>query len=165
MQRIESKFVKAKVELGKLSEKLIDLKETGNNTAEILLNKLQHLTVKKLDLTTAAIMARGEGASEPQELFIYSFAPCTSLSVEKNFRFYILFFQDKSNITETTMLKLLFVQYNIKIFEIAYEFNWMFCSAFFSPKVEVLFLKRSPFLDTFRLNLAFLIINYRKTSM
>ena len=44
--------------LGKIFEKQIDLKETENNIAEILLNKLQDLTVNNSRLTTAARMAR-----------------------------------------------------------------------------------------------------------
>ena len=85
-----SKFsvVKANVHLEKISEKLIDLTEAGKKFAEILLNKLQDLTVKYSGLTTAARMARGEGVSEPQQLTIYSFDRCTSVSVESlSFRF------------------------------------------------------------------------------
>ena len=106
-QHIESKFVKANVQLGKRSLKLIDLKETGNNTAEILSNKLQDLTLKNSGQTTAARMARGEGVSEPQEITIYSFALCLSVSIERFFSILHSFLPDRSNITEATMLKLI----------------------------------------------------------
>ena len=122
--------VKANVHLEKIYEKLTDLKETGNNFAEILLNKLQDLTVKNLGLTTAARMARGEGVSEPQQLTIYSFDRCTSVSVESFSSILLSFFQERSNITGATMLKLLFVQYNtfLKLRMIFIEYL-----AFFSP--------------------------------
>ena len=68
-----------------MSEKLVDLKKTRNNIAEILLNKLQYLTVKNSDQTTTARKAMKEGASELQEITIYSFAPCTSVSAERFF--------------------------------------------------------------------------------
>ena len=77
--------VKAKTQLAKLPEKLLDLKKTGNNIAEILLNKLQDLTVKNSGLTTTARKAMGKGASDFQEITIHSFAPCTSVSAERFF--------------------------------------------------------------------------------
>ena len=102
--------------MGKISEKIIHLKETGNNIAEILLNSLQDLTVKNSGLTNAARMARGDGVSEPQEITIYSFASCISVQLKDFFWILHSFLQERSNITEATMLKLLFVQNNIKGF-------------------------------------------------
>ena len=89
--------VKANVHLGKLSEKLIDLKETGNDMAEKFLKNLKDPTVKTSGLTTAARMTMGEGASELQEITIYAFAPCTSASVEISFRSYIHFCRTEQN--------------------------------------------------------------------
>ena len=111
--------VKADVQLGKISEKLIDLK---NIMAEILLNMFQDLTVKYSGLTTPAKMARGEGVSETQVITNYSFAPCISVSVGKNFLILHSFSQGRSNVTEAKMLKLLFVQYNMIFLEISYDF-------------------------------------------
>ena len=44
----DSSVVKSIIQWGKISKKLNHLKETQNNIAEILLNNLQDLTVKKV---------------------------------------------------------------------------------------------------------------------
>ena len=109
-------FVKANVQLRKLSETFFNLKEAGNSLAEILLNRLRDLTLKNWVLTTAAILAKSRCVSEPQEITISSFAPCTSVSVDRFVSTLHSFLPDRSHKSEATMLEMLFVQYNIKSF-------------------------------------------------
>ena len=66
-----------------ITEKLINLRETANPVAKILLEKLEHLTAKNNGSRTAAARARGETISEPAEIAIYSFTPSTTVDLEK----------------------------------------------------------------------------------
>ena len=67
---------------------------------------------KNPGLTEAYKLGRGDGITEPRDIEIYSFSPCTSVEIERFFSVLQGFLENRNNIREGTLLKLLFVQYN-----------------------------------------------------
>ena len=69
---------------------------------------------KNKGFKTVVCKAKGIDLNDPQENQIYSFAPCTSVDVERFFSNLNHFVADRSNMTpaEATLEKFLFVQYN-----------------------------------------------------
>ena len=88
---------------------LVDLEQAGILAASVVLPKLEYLTEKNKGLRKVAKMGRGEGITEP----IFAFAPCTTVDVERFFSVLQSFVDDRPNMLEETMCKLLFVKYNL----------------------------------------------------
>ena len=75
------------------------------------MNKLFYILEKNKGFNTVVCKAKGIDLNDPQELQIYSFAPCTSVDVEIFFSNPNHFVADRSNMTEATLENILFVQY------------------------------------------------------
>lgn len=104
--------VQAGKALDEITQKLIDLQFTGNKIAERAIEKIQSVVEKNQGLQRVAALARGEGVVDPTDIGVYAFAPCTSCDVERFFSILNAFIQDKPNLLETTLNKLLFIRYN-----------------------------------------------------
>ena len=96
-------------------EKLNVLSNTGNSSAKIALDKFFNVLEKNKGFKLVVAKARGENISDPQEIQIYAFAPCTSVDIERFFSILNNFLSDRCNISESTLNKLLFVQYNCNL--------------------------------------------------
>ena len=99
-------------QLNEIHGLLVDLEQTGNLAASVVLPKLEYLTEKNKGLTKVAKMGRGEGITEPSDVSVFAFAPCTTVDVERFFSVFQSFVDDRPNMLEETMCKLLFVKYN-----------------------------------------------------
>ena len=53
---------------------LVDVEQTGNLAASVVLPKLEYLTEKNKGLTKVAKMGRGEGITEPSDVSVFAFA-------------------------------------------------------------------------------------------
>ncbi len=95
-----------------ITEKLIDLTSTGNEAAKKVLEKLEYVLEKNCGLREMAAIGRGYFTENPQDILVYSFAPCTSVNAERLFSLLNAFLSDKPFITEATMNKLIFIRYN-----------------------------------------------------
>ena len=90
----------------------VDLEQTGSLAASDVLPKLEYLTEKNKGLTKVAKMGRGEGITEPSDVSVFAFALCTTVDVERFFSLLQSLVDDRPNVLEETMCKLLFVKYN-----------------------------------------------------
>ena len=95
-----------------LIEKTTDLAMTGNNTAQTALDKLNTVFAKNKGLISCAKIIRGEGVTDPVQIGVYSFAPCTSVDVERFFSVLKSFVEDRPNLTPENLEKLMFIRYN-----------------------------------------------------
>ena len=95
-----------------IQSRLLDLKETGNTIAEVALAKLDAVLEKNEGLRRVVRFANGESISEPADIGVFAFAPCTTVDVERFFSVLNAFVSDKPNILEQTLKKMLFIKYN-----------------------------------------------------
>ena len=93
-------------------KKLIDLEQTGNPVAKTGLEKFQSVFAKNTGLQIAYEKAQGRDLLCPMEVSIYAFAPVTSVEVERFFSILNGFLQDRNNLTEESLSKLVFIKYN-----------------------------------------------------
>ena len=92
-------------------EKLTDLEQTGNPVANTGLEKFQSVFAKNTGLQIAYEKAQGRDLLCPMEVSIYAFAPVTSVEVERFFSI-LNGSQDRNNLTEESLSKLVFIKYN-----------------------------------------------------
>ena len=104
--------VKSVKQIETIVEKLVDLRETGNITADAALTKFTKILDKNRGITDVKLKATGENIEEPSEMAIYAFAPATSIDVERFFSVLKAFLEDRPCILEKTVDKLMFVRYN-----------------------------------------------------
>ena len=105
-------IVKAVKQIETIVEKLVDLKETGNKTADAALTKFTKILDTNRGITDVKLKATGENIEEPSEMAIYAFAPASSIDVERFFSVLKAFLEDRPCILEKTVDKLMFVRYN-----------------------------------------------------
>ena len=89
---------------------LVELEQTGN--LAVVLQKLEYLTEKNKGLTKVAKKCRGEGITDPSDVSVFAFEPCTTVDVERFFSALQSFVDGRPSMLEETMCKLLFVKYN-----------------------------------------------------
>ena len=84
--------IKADSQVAAITEKFVDLSCTENPAAEILCKKLFVVLLKNKGLKLIVEKARGENIENPAEIQVFTFAPCTSVEVERFFlsSFYFL---------------------------------------------------------------------------
>ena len=104
--------VQAHEMFSEIIEKLIDLEQTGNPVAKTGLEKFQSVFAKNTGLQIAYEKAQGRDLLCPMEVSIYAFAPVTSVEVERFFSILNGFLQDRNNLTEESLSKLVFIKYN-----------------------------------------------------
>ena len=109
--------MKASSQIDKITGKFIEPLETGNILSDLLLKKFQDLIQKNEGLRKVVEIARGINAetSEPEEIGLLSFAPCTSVPVERLFSVRNAFVSDRPYRLEETLNKLVFVKYISKL--------------------------------------------------
>ena len=127
--------VKASSQIDKITEKLIELSETGNILSDLLLKKFQDLIQKNQGLRKVVEIARGNNAEilEPEEIGLLSFAPCTSVHVERLFSVLNAFVSDRPYILEETLNKLICLLSTILSFcnvRLMHVFSCLFLSVF-----------------------------------
>ena len=103
---------KAVTGLRKIEEQLIDLCNTGNPLAEKVMAKFQSVVTMNKGLKKAELLGQGTDAREPMDMVLFMNSPATSVDVEKFFSILRSFVEDRPNLLENTLKKLMFIRYN-----------------------------------------------------